>query len=425
MKQSKLLSLALSLILALALLAGCSVPQSVSINLGGDDGEEEDWESEEDDEDEDDEEEEEDEDEDDGDGDGETTGESGDGSDAVQDPFYRKVNDMQYVLLSMAYGLTDDPELEKQGTYQAGKDEYWSMLMYLASYNAFSGPFMNRQTVEESYIFIPEDVAFECASAFDPAFNGTIPPVSEDSSRSGSIFYDEGSGEYSFGRGDMGEEVPTLFGFLDKGDGTFTVYSGIMDMSLAAEETDSRKYIDQYSKIRLVKNPYAEKIDDPAYYYSVEAAKVIDREEFEEAEGKLEVFDGYEGTTGRLSSNDSGSNTGSNTGSYGNDREEEDPFRGLMAEEEDSGSGDYILPGSDVEYKSKDEIRGLSDEELRLARNELYARHGRKFKDKKLQDYFNAKTWYEGTRDEVPDQELNQYEIANRDLIVEEEKKRK
>ncbi len=31
-----------------------------------------------------------------------------------------------------------------------------------------------------------------------------------------------------------------------------------------------------------------------------------------------------------------------------------------------------------------------------MARNEIYARHGRKFKDKTLQKYFDEKSWYEG-----------------------------
>ena len=32
-----------------------------------------------------------------------------------------------------------------------------------------------------------------------------------------------------------------------------------------------------------------------------------------------------------------------------------------------------------------------------LARNEIYARHGRKFIDTQIQAYFNSKSWYHGT----------------------------
>ena len=53
----------------------------------------------------------------------------------------------------------------------------------------------------------------------------------------------------------------------------------------------------------------------------------------------------------------------------------------------------------------------------------MYARHGRKFDDEDLQSYFNGKSWYTPSIDptEFPESLLNEYEIANRDLIVEYE----
>lgn len=51
---------------------------------------------------------------------------------------------------------------------------------------------------------------------------------------------------------------------------------------------------------------------------------------------------------------------------------------------------DYILPDSDSRYLTDSDVRGLSANELMLARNEIYARHGRKFKDSELQNYFTA-----------------------------------
>ncbi len=82
--------------------------------------------------------------------------------------------------------------------------------------------------------------------------------------------------------------------------------------------------------------------------------------------------------------------------------------------------GDYILPGSDSTYLSRSDLTGLSSDELRLARNELYARHGRKFDDATLQEYFNSKDWYNGTidPDDFSESMLNEYEVANRDLIT-------
>lgn len=83
----------------------------------------------------------------------------------------------------------------------------------------------------------------------------------------------------------------------------------------------------------------------------------------------------------------------------------------------------YVLPNSDSAYLTKSDLYGLTQEECRLARNELYARHGRKFDDEGLQEYFNSKDWYQGYIDpsDFNDSVLNEYEIANRDLIVQYE----
>lgn len=57
-------------------------------------------------------------------------------------------------------------------------------------------------------------------------------------------------------------------------------------------------------------------------------------------------------------------------------------------------SDDYILPDSSSRIYSREELEGLSDWELYIARNEIYARHGRSFKSADLQSYFNTKSWY-------------------------------
>ena len=84
---------------------------------------------------------------------------------------------------------------------------------------------------------------------------------------------------------------------------------------------------------------------------------------------------------------------------------------------------DYVLPGSDSRLLSMQELMGMTAEDCRIARNEIYARHGRMFKDEALQSYFNAKSWYRPTipADAFTEDMLNQYEIANRDLIVQYE----
>ena len=89
-------------------------------------------------------------------------------------------------------------------------------------------------------------------------------------------------------------------------------------------------------------------------------------------------------------------------------------------------SNDYILSGSDRKFLTKDDLKNLNADTCRLARNELYARHGRMFDDAVLQNYFNSKTWYRGTikPEDFTESMLNSYEIYNRDLIVEYEKEK-
>ena len=57
---------------------------------------------------------------------------------------------------------------------------------------------------------------------------------------------------------------------------------------------------------------------------------------------------------------------------------------------------DYILPDSAEHVYTRDELSGLGEEELRLARNEIYAVHGRKFTSPDLQKHFESKNWYRG-----------------------------
>lgn len=82
---------------------------------------------------------------------------------------------------------------------------------------------------------------------------------------------------------------------------------------------------------------------------------------------------------------------------------------------DDTSDSDYILPNSDSEYISSDEINDLSAREKRLAINEIYARHGRKFDNAEIREYFEDQSWYNGTidADDFDESVLNKYEKAN------------
>ncbi len=80
-----------------------------------------------------------------------------------------------------------------------------------------------------------------------------------------------------------------------------------------------------------------------------------------------------------------------------------------------SSSSSYILSDSSSRVYSVSELNKLSDKQLRLARNEIYARHGRIFKDAELKAYFESKSWYKGTisPDKFDDSLLNATEKKN------------
>lgn len=83
----------------------------------------------------------------------------------------------------------------------------------------------------------------------------------------------------------------------------------------------------------------------------------------------------------------------------------------------------YILPESASRYLTMEDLEGLTKEECRIARNELFARHDRLFTDQELQAYFNSLDWYQGTiqPEDFDDSVFNEYEVANRDLITQYE----
>lgn len=92
------------------------------------------------------------------------------------------------------------------------------------------------------------------------------------------------------------------------------------------------------------------------------------------------------------------------------------------ATSESKTDNDYVLPDSSTKYLTEEDLQGLTAEELRIARNEIMARHGRQFNDPALAAYFESKDWYNGTVDpETFDSQvgeiLNEYEMQNVELI--------
>lgn len=80
---------------------------------------------------------------------------------------------------------------------------------------------------------------------------------------------------------------------------------------------------------------------------------------------------------------------------------------------------DYIVNGSDNHKLTEAEVSGLTKDELRLARNEIYARHGLMFQAQDLQEYFGRQYWYNPSipSGQFDENILNSYEKENLQLL--------
>lgn len=106
----------------------------------------------------------------------------------------------------------------------------------------------------------------------------------------------------------------------------------------------------------------------------------------------------------------------------------EDALPSPAAPTEEVDRGGYILPDSATREYSKSELSKLSNYELYIARNEIYARHGRGFKNEELARYFAEQDWYvERYSPEEFDSKgpsLNSIEKANAEMMLAIEKSR-
>lgn len=90
---------------------------------------------------------------------------------------------------------------------------------------------------------------------------------------------------------------------------------------------------------------------------------------------------------------------------------------------EEPVSDDYILPDSATRRLTQADVADLTWEQCCLARNEIFARHGRLFQTPQIAAYFEAQSWYHGT---VPgasfdNNSLTPTERANADFLADYE----
>jgi hypothetical protein len=84
-----------------------------------------------------------------------------------------------------------------------------------------------------------------------------------------------------------------------------------------------------------------------------------------------------------------------------------------------SKTDEYMFSNSGSVKLTDDQVSSLSKENLALARNEIFARHGFVFQTEPFKTYFNNKTWYKSNAGfKGSDEELSSVEKSNVDLIL-------
>lgn len=80
----------------------------------------------------------------------------------------------------------------------------------------------------------------------------------------------------------------------------------------------------------------------------------------------------------------------------------------------------FIIPDVDTTYIKASDYSWMDKSQLRLAINEVYARHGRSFQTEDLNNYFSSKNWYTPlySAEEFDDSVLNQYEKKNIEILA-------
>lgn len=212
-------------------------------------------------------------------------------------------------------------------------------------------------------------------------------------------------------------------GYYVSEDGSITITNYVLSkpvliLTHAASIYGVNSYMkwDKVSKILSKKGEYIEK-----YSTKDEEIFIIDNIEVtvtHEGENLVQI------NVGEYTGNNSTQNS-SNENTDEENMEENSTVDNNSSDETDNENGnenssEYILPDSSDRYLSADDVKGLTKDQIKLAINEIYAKHGRIFTDSYYNDYFSSKSWYEGSvsADDFDESVLNEYEKANIDLLA-------
>ena len=71
-----------------------------------------------------------------------------------------------------------------------------------------------------------------------------------------------------------------------------------------------------------------------------------------------------------------------------------------------------LYPHTSVRAIAESELYGMTPRELKIMRNEIFARHGKIFKTKDMAEYFSLQNWYRAHAENVTLSEIEQFNVA-------------
>ena len=187
---------------------------------------------------------------------------------------------------------------------------------------------------------------------------------------------------------------------------------------LDAYSTEVEKYIKEENYAQAVTTLSSWKTDVTALKKTIDDKKAAEQAKAEsEAESKRAAES--KAAESKAAESKAAESKKNQTTETKKDSSKKDSSKNNSSSSNSSASSDYVLPGSSSQYLSASDVKNLSSYQLMIARNEIYARHGRKFNDSELQAYFNGKSWYKGTvnPEDFSTSVFNDCEIKNIQLI--------
>lgn len=184
----------------------------------------------------------------------------------------------------------------------------------------------------------------------------------------------------------------------------FIIYSGLQysrEVNGNSKEDSVEKVSDKNSGYKNIKRKYIQSTPDPTPE-STESAGEDERKKIDFAEEENQ----YEES--------------------GEKEENVIPETKGEEDEDEMSASEYIFSDSSEKRLKENDVKKLSSAQCRLAKNEIYARHGRLFQDESLQNYFDKKSWYSGyiEPDDFDESVFNKTEKANIKLLAKYENKK-